>query len=92
MRTTIVAFNRIAAAEMGGDMPYTPEWRRIEILDDMVAAALRNKTPAERVALGLSCNRTARLLIEGHLLTRFPEWTQQQISAEVARRMCREPS
>jgi hypothetical protein len=73
-------------------MHHIPDSRRIEILDQAIVKVLRAKTPAERVAMGLDCNRTARLLIEGHLQSRYGHWTVDQISAEIARRMCRESS
>ncbi|MEW6358009.1 MAG: hypothetical protein AB1696_16870 [Planctomycetota bacterium] len=67
------------------------KWRldpgQIEVVDDAVAEALRKKTPAERVAMALDCNRTARSLIEGQLRTRHPDWGGERIASEVARRM-----
>ena len=69
------------------------KWRldpgQIEVVDDAVAEILHRKTPAERVAMISTCHRTMRLLIEGHLRTRHPDWTDEQIAAEVARRMTR---
>ena len=68
-------------------------WRlddgQIEVLDDEVAEVLRRKTPAERVAMVFDCNRTMRLLIEGHLRTLHSDWNRERISAEVTRRMLR---
>ena len=63
--------------------------RRIEVLDEAVAVMLRTKTPAERVAMAAHANQTMRLLIEGHLRTQHPEWSNTQIAAEVVRRMTR---
>jgi hypothetical protein len=65
---------------------------RIELPDEAIVAVLRTKTPAERLAMALDCNRTARLLIEGHLRTQYPDWRKDQIAAEIARRMLRESS
>jgi hypothetical protein len=62
--------------------------RQVEILHVVVVEALRRKTPAERIAMALEANRVARLRIEGHLRTIHPDWTGQQIDAEIARRMC----
>ena len=59
----------------------------IEVVNEDVAVILRKKTPAERVALALDANRTARLLVEGGLRTRHPDWNDEQIAREVARRM-----
>ena len=68
-------------------MTVTPDPRRIEILEPEMVAVLRDKTPAERVAMVFDANRTLRLRIAGHLLTCHPDWTSEQIAAEIARRM-----
>jgi hypothetical protein len=69
------------------------KWRlddgQIEVVDDAVVEALRRMTPAERVAKVFDCNRTMRLVIEGYLRTRHPEWDDVQIRSEVRRRMTR---
>ena len=61
--------------------------RNIEVLDDRVAAILRQKTPAERIAMVGECNRTVRSVIAGRLKYEHPTWTEEQIQQEVARRM-----
>jgi hypothetical protein len=61
--------------------------RRIEVVDDDVVRFLRDKTPAERIAIGFAANRTVRLVIEGALRSDHPQWTDSQIRAEVAQRM-----
>ena len=70
-------------------------WRlddgQIEVVDDAVAELLRRKTPAERVAMLLEANVTLRALVEGGLRTQHPDWTGEQIKAEVTRRMTRGP-
>jgi len=67
------------------------KWRlddgQIEVLDDAQAEVLRRKTVCERVAMIFAANRTMRLVIRGHLLTRHPDWGEARIEAEVARRM-----
>jgi len=69
------------------------KWRlddgQIEVVDPAVAEVLRRKTPGERVSMACDCNRTARLLIEGALRTRHPEWDGARIAEEIARRMLR---
>jgi hypothetical protein len=57
------------------------------MVDDAVAEVLRRKTATERIAIALDANRTARMLIECALRRQHPEWAQQQINAELARRM-----
>jgi len=64
-----------------------PDTRQIEVVDDAVAEVLRRKTPAQRIAMVLAANRTMRLVIEGFLRTRHPDWDDRQIMKEVARRM-----
>ena len=61
--------------------------KKIELLDETVAEILRRKTPTERLAIGLEMNRTARLMIAASLRAYHPNWTEEQILAEVARRM-----
>jgi len=61
----------------------------IELPDDRVVAILRGKTIAERAAIVFACNRTMRLRLAGHLRTRHPDWTDEQVAAEIARRMSR---
>ncbi len=62
---------------------------RIELLDDAMVAVLRRKAPVERAAMIFAANRTVRLRLEGHLRSRHPEWDDQAVSAEIARRMSR---
>jgi hypothetical protein len=61
--------------------------RRIEVVDDDVVRVLREKTAAERIAIGFAANRTVRLVIEGALRSDHPGWDDARIRAEVARRM-----
>jgi hypothetical protein len=61
--------------------------RRIEVVDDDVVRCLRDKTPAERIAIGFAANRTVRLVIEGALRSDHPDWNDARVKAEVARRM-----
>jgi hypothetical protein len=62
---------------------------RIEVTDDAVAAILRRKTPAERLAMVFEANRMVRLRIEGHLRTNHSDWSDSEIQQEIARRMLR---
>jgi hypothetical protein len=69
------------------------KWRldpgQIEVVDDAVADILRRKTPVEKLALVFAANRTMRLRIEGALRTWHPDWSDEQIRREIARRMTR---
>jgi hypothetical protein len=67
------------------------KWRldagQIEVVDEAIAQVLREKTPTERIEMVLAANRTMRLVIEGSLRSRHPDWNNDQIKKEVARRM-----
>ena len=67
------------------------KWRldkgQIEVVDDRIAEILRQETLTERVQMIFAANRTMRLVIEGALRTQHPEWTDDEVLAEVARRM-----
>lgn len=65
---------------------------QIEAVDDNVAALLRAKTHAERLAMVSDCDRAARTLIAAILRQRHPDWTQRRIIAAVAGRMSGEPT
>lgn len=60
---------------------------QIEVVDDEMAAVLRAKKPHERIAMMGECNETMRALIAAHLRERHPDWSPEQVQAEVARRM-----
>lgn len=72
------------------------KWRlddgQIEVVDDAVAAILRKKTPAQRVAMVFDCNATMRKMVAGRLRARHPDWSDSQIQQAVAQRMTRESS
>ncbi len=63
------------------------DFSRVEMPDERVLAILRTKTTIERFRLANEANKTARALIAGHLMTEHPDWSAEQIQAEVARRM-----
>jgi len=59
----------------------------IERLDEVVAEALRRMTPTERLAMAFEANRTMRLRLEGHIRSRHPDWGDDAVRQEIARRM-----
>jgi len=61
----------------------------VELLDEQIVEALRRKTPVERVAMVFAANRTMRLRLEGHLRSCHPDWDDQAVMREIARRMSR---
>lgn len=68
---------------------FHPDPSRIEVIDDAVADVLRRKSPAEKLAMIFAANRTMRLRIEAALRTWHPEWSDDEVRREVARRMTR---
>ena len=72
------------------DRPVRKSRPCIELLDGAVVEVLRRKTPTERVAMIFAANRTMRLRLEGHFRTRHPDWDNQTVMQEIARRMSRE--
>jgi len=68
-------------------MKYRLDDGQIEVVDDAVAEVLRAKTPAERLAMAFACNRTARLIVRGGVRSLHPDWDDEEVTAEVARRM-----
>jgi hypothetical protein len=60
---------------------------RIEVVDDMMAEVLRNKTPAERIAIGFGLWTSARKMLLSHLGSTHPEWDPERLNKEVARRL-----
>ena len=61
--------------------------RRIEVIDDHVAEALRAKSMADTVAMMSECNETMKLLIETHVRWTHPDWSDKQVRDEVVWRM-----
>ena len=60
---------------------------RIEVLDDAMAAVLRRKSEAERLAMAWRMWHFARDMI-GHMLrAEHGDWDDQQIQRETARRL-----
>jgi hypothetical protein len=59
----------------------------VEVMDDAMAAVLRAKSPAERLAIANGMWRSARRMIEAILRAERPDWSDDRIRREVARRM-----
>lgn len=59
----------------------------IEVLDEDMAVILRTKSGAERLAIASRMFSSARRMLLSHLSAVHPEWNQQQIEQEAARRL-----
>lgn len=64
-----------------------PDPRRIEVIDEATAAMFRAMTPAERFVLVGQAHQTARRLVEAGVRSRYPDWSEEAVNREVARRM-----
>jgi hypothetical protein len=64
-----------------------PHALRIETLDPDMVAVLAAKTGAERLAIAAAMFRAARRMLSSELAAMHPEWSAEQVAAEVARRL-----
>ena len=60
---------------------------QIEVVDDVMAEVLRNKTPAERIRIGFNIWTSARNMLLVHLNKTHPEWNEERLNREVAGRL-----
>ena len=60
---------------------------QIEVVDDTMAEILRHKTPAERIRIGFTLWTAARNMLMTHLKKTHPEWNNDKVEKEVARRL-----
>jgi hypothetical protein len=58
----------------------------VDVVDDEMAALLRTKTPAQRLAATHAMWRQARRRLVALLRHQHPEWNDDQLKAEIWRR------
>lgn len=58
-----------------------------EILDDRMAEVLRRKTPAERLEMTFAMWWFARDLVRASIREEHPDWSEDEVGRETARRM-----
>jgi hypothetical protein len=82
---------RIPAVKRGNaeGRPTAPRQRFFtdEVLDDRLAAVLRAKSPAERLAIAFHMWAFARDLIWRTAARQHPEWSEEKLARHVAGRM-----
>lgn len=66
---------------------YRLDKRQIEVVDDAMADVLRQKTPAERMAIGFHLWTFAREMLMANLKRKHPDWSIMEIERETARRL-----
>lgn len=60
---------------------------RIEVVSNEMAAVLRLKTGAERLAIASGMFSSARRMLLSHLRSEHPEWDEHALHREAARRL-----
>jgi len=58
-----------------------------ESVDDNIADILRFKSPAQRLQMAADANDAARVLSAAGIRYAHPNWSEERIQTEVARRM-----
>jgi hypothetical protein len=61
--------------------------RRIEVVDEEMAAVLRAKTGPERLRIASGLFAAARRMLASHLAAEHPDWDERRIREETARRL-----
>lgn len=61
--------------------------RNVEVIDDQMAAVLRAQSGADRLRIASGMFAFARRMILAQLRAEHPEWTEEQIRREAARRL-----
>lgn len=59
----------------------------VETVDPRVAAILARKSPAERLQMAFDANRFVRERLRAHLRHEHSDWSEAEVTAEIARRM-----
>ncbi|MGB7159880.1 MAG: hypothetical protein WBD40_17565 [Tepidisphaeraceae bacterium] len=59
----------------------------VEVIDDEMADVLRRKTGAERLRIASGMYASARRMLMSHLRAENPDWRQDQLVREAARRL-----
>jgi len=60
---------------------------QIEVMDDVMAGIYREKTPAERLRIAFGLWRSASLQLVNCLHSLHPDWNEDRIKKEAAKRI-----
>jgi len=60
---------------------------RIEVIAEEMAAVLRSKTAAERLAIASRMYASARRMLLSHLRAEHPDWDEAHLELEASRRL-----
>jgi len=61
--------------------------RNIEIIDDVMAKILRERTPQQRLVIAFNLWASARKQLSNYLRAEHPDWSDSMIQKEVAKRL-----
>ncbi len=61
--------------------------RNLEVVDDDMAEVFRSMTGAQRLKIANDLFESARRMISSHLTAEHPDWDEQRIQEETARRL-----
>jgi hypothetical protein len=64
-----------------------PRAEDIEIVDDVMAEIYARKSGAERLAIAAGLFRSAQSMLLCHLRQEHPEWSEERLGQDVARRL-----
>ncbi len=59
----------------------------VETMDTMMVEVMRNKTPAERLAIAFRMWENARTMITESVRKMHPDWSDDEVEQEIAARM-----
>ena len=60
---------------------------KFDVIDDAMVAVLREKTACERLQIGFEMWHSAQRMIRAVVAAEHPEWSQEEIEQQVAKRM-----
>ena len=72
---------------MKKEFEYRLDKGQIECLDETMIAVYKQKSPAERIRIASDMRESARQLINDTIRAFHPEWAEDKIHNEIARRL-----
>ncbi len=61
--------------------------RNLEVIDDVMAQVLREKTPQQRLAIAFDMWISTKIQLTNYLRSQHMDWDEKMIQQEVARRL-----
>lgn len=68
-------------------VPHLPRPEDVEVIDDEIARLFASKSGAERLAIASGMFASARTMLLAHLGAEHPDWSDERIRREAARRL-----